>query len=170
MTEPQPQPNQLPLIVMISWPDDPDRGVEAYGPFTSETRRSIWIRECQQAADRGYALLQGAEYRLTRLDTPFAIHLVSDGYPVTVGARFWSNDLRVVEVTKVADHSNAYSDTGEIQTWHDTTVGSADTLSGTLREYGRLTRFYPHQPARNSEDAADHPVGTSYSDLHPPRG
>lgn len=86
-------------------------------------------------------------------------HYVSDGYRVTVGARFWSNDLRVVEVTSVADHSNPYSDTGETQTWHGTTGGSFDTLTGPIQPYGRLARFC------RGKDAALHQPGTEYRDV-----
>jgi len=97
------------------------------------------------------------------------IHYSTDGCPVTVGARFWSNDLRVVQITAVAVTANPYSDTGEIQTWHDTTAGQCDTLSGALQLYGRLTRFYPHQPDPSAVDAREHPVGTDYNVIRPVR-
>jgi hypothetical protein len=95
-------------------------------------------------------------------------HRSCDGYTVNVGDKFWSNDLRVVKVTKVAAHSNPYSDTGCTQTWHNTTEdddgdsrgGSFDTLDGSMQPYGRLARFY------NGQDAEDYPAGTNYSDIN----
>lgn len=85
-------------------------------------------------------------------------HYSADAYPVTAGAKFWDNNLRVVEVTRAAAHSNAYADTGETQTWHGTTGGSSDTLTGALRPYGRLTRFF------EGLDAERFPAGTNYRD------
>jgi len=88
-----------------------------------------------------------------------------EGFPVTVGAQFWSNDLRVVKVTELARHQNAYSDTGCVQTWHETTEGdggrggSFDTLSGAMRQYGRLARWFE---GKNAEDYAP---GTQYADI-----
>ncbi len=94
-------------------------------------------------------------------------HRSCDGFPVTAGARFWSNDLRVVQVTVVATHANAYSDTGCTQTWHRTTqspgsgMGSDfDTLDGALEPYGRLVRYY------GGLDAMDYyEPGTSYASV-----
>jgi hypothetical protein len=87
-------------------------------------------------------------------------HFSSDAYPVTVGARFWSNDLRGVEIASVAEHSNVYADTGEVQTWHATFAGgSFDTLSGSLRPYGRLVRFF------EGKDATAYPAGTEFADV-----
>ncbi len=86
-------------------------------------------------------------------------YLSVDGYPVTVGGKFWDNNLRVVEITKVADWSDPYQ--GETQTWHDTTGGHADTISGSLREYGRLVRFDPFE----HKDARAYPAGTSLRSL-----
>lgn len=85
-------------------------------------------------------------------------HKSSDGYPVTVGAKFWNNDLRVCVIERVADHSNAYSDTGETQTWHRTDKGSFDTLTGSMQRYGRLVRWFQ---GKNAEDFAP---GTTYVD------
>jgi spore coat protein U-like protein len=86
-------------------------------------------------------------------------HYSADNHPVTAGARFWDNNLRVVEITAVGDYSNAYADSGETQTWHDTTGGSADTLSGSLRRIGRLARYY------GGKDAEDYPAGTNYAEV-----
>jgi hypothetical protein len=83
-------------------------------------------------------------------------YMSADNQPVTVGAKFWDNDLRVVQVTEVARHSNTYADTGETQTWHRTTSGSSDTLTGTMRPYGRLARFF------EGLDAEQYPLGTRY--------
>ncbi len=91
-------------------------------------------------------------------------HRSCDGFTVTVGARFWSNDLRVVQVTAVAVHSNDYR--GEAtQTWHRTTEGRGgmgsdfDTLDGALYPYGRLVRYY------GGRDAGDYEPGTSYASV-----
>jgi hypothetical protein len=59
------------LAVIISWPDDPDRGIDPYGPFESEAAQVEWSNDCIEAASLGYELLQGAQYLLTRLDSPF---------------------------------------------------------------------------------------------------
>jgi hypothetical protein len=88
-------------------------------------------------------------------------HFSTDGFPVTEGAKFWDNDLRVVQVTRVAAHSNRYADTGEIQTWHNTTSGSSDTLTGTMQPYGRLAHVF------EGLDADDYPVGTAYASVKP---
>ena len=90
-------------------------------------------------------------------------HYASDGTPVTVGAKFWSNDLRVVQVSEVASSSNAYADTGETQTWHQTGDGRFDTLSGALQPYGRLVRYF--NGSKGYKSAEDYPVGTSYNNL-----
>jgi hypothetical protein len=63
-----------------------------------------------------------------------------DSYPVVVGAKFWNNDMRVCQVTEIGCHSNAYADTGETQTWHQTGYGQFDTLSGSMQKFGRLVR------------------------------
>lgn len=88
-----------------------------------------------------------------------AEHYSGDGYPVKVGAHFWNNDMRVAEITEVAAHSNAYADTGEIQTWHQTQAGQFDTLSGTMRKWGRLYRYVEGKNAEN------YPAGTNYRDV-----
>jgi hypothetical protein len=92
-------------------------------------------------------------------------HFSSDAYPIVVGAKFWDNDLQVVEITEVASHSNAYADTGCTQTWHKTSRGSYDTLDGTMMPYSRLTRFFPHEPHADAVSAELHPVGTRYPDV-----
>lgn len=87
-------------------------------------------------------------------------HQSCDGYPVTVGGKFWTNDLRVAEITEVAPYpGQPYADTGEIQTWHKTTDGISDTLTGSMRPYGRLVRYY------GRKDAREYPVGTNYADI-----
>lgn len=58
-------------IVTISWPDDPDRGVETYGPFENPIAQDKFVAECEAAADRGWDLLKGAHYLITDLAWPF---------------------------------------------------------------------------------------------------
>jgi hypothetical protein len=82
-----------------------------------------------------------------------------DNVLIEVGAKFWDNNLQVVQITEVATHSNAYADTGEIQTWHNHTRGSSDTLTGRLRQIGRLVRYF------EGKNATDYPNGTSYNDI-----
>jgi len=84
-------------------------------------------------------------------------HLSADGYPVTPGARFWDADLRVVEVEQVEVSGNPYGNTGETQTWHATTHGRCDTLSGPLYTIGRLARRF------EGRDAEFLPVGTLFN-------
>lgn len=75
------------LIVVISWPEDPDRPHEYYGPFESEEKRDAWVADSQDAAALGWRLLQDASYLLTRLDTPpDPTELIQDG------ARFTNAD------------------------------------------------------------------------------
>jgi hypothetical protein len=85
-------------------------------------------------------------------------YLSADGYPVTAGARFWDNSLRVVGVTRVFTSSNAYPE-DTVQTWHGTTGGQADTLSGGMRKWGRLARFF------EGLDAEEYPPGTRFADV-----
>jgi hypothetical protein len=59
------------LIVIISWPDDQDRGIDTYGPFESVVAQVEWSDDCIEAASLGYELLQGASYLLTRIAEPF---------------------------------------------------------------------------------------------------
>jgi hypothetical protein len=69
-----------PLIAVITWPDDPERGSEHYGPFATSQERDRWVADCQEAADLGWRLLRGAHYLLTTLDTPFdPAALMQDG-------------------------------------------------------------------------------------------
>ena len=98
------------------------------------------------------------------LTWPESEYLSADGYPVTEGARFWDtrfwdNNLRVVQVTQVAAYPNTYADTGELQTWHKTTGGTSDTLTGAMQPYGRLARFFEGQ------DAENHASGTNFKDV-----
>lgn len=85
-------------------------------------------------------------------------HYSADNVEITLGAKFWDNNLKVVQITKVADYSNPYADSGETQTWHSTTKGSCDTLTGSMRPYGRLAHRF------EGKDAEDYPAGTSYRD------
>jgi hypothetical protein len=86
------------------------------------------------------------------------VHRTHEGAPVTVGAKFWDNNLRVVEITHVGDgYSRVYGDCPEIQTWHATTGGSSDTMTGGLA--GRLARRF------EGKDAESYPPGTNYSDV-----
>lgn len=82
-----------------------------------------------------------------------------DGYPVEVGTKYWSNDLRVVVITQVAAFSNDYQNGRATQTWHKTNQGSFDTLDGQLQSIGRLVRYY------GGKDAEQYPVGTEYADI-----
>jgi len=84
-------------------------------------------------------------------------HYSADSQPVTVGARFWDSNLRVVQITKVTSYANPYGSTGETQTWHATTGGDCDTLSGSLRQYGRLARYF------EGEDAGLFEPGTAFA-------
>lgn len=87
-------------------------------------------------------------------------HRATDGTPIKLGARFWDNNLRVVEITRVGNGmSRTYSDTGEISTWHETTGGSSDTLTGYMAKYGRLTGTF------EGKKASDYPAGTNYSEV-----
>jgi hypothetical protein len=85
-------------------------------------------------------------------------HYSVDQYPVTVGAKFWNNDLRVCQITEVAAHSNEYPG-GFTQTWHRTTHGSFDTVSPHHDNLGRLVRYY------GGIDAEKHEAGTNYSEV-----
>jgi hypothetical protein len=91
-------------------------------------------------------------------------HFSADGYPVEVGKRFWTNDLRVAEITEIGtQETRPYSDTGEYSTWHKHTDGSSDTLTGHMQQFGRLARFTP--PDLKRLDAEDFEPGTNYSDV-----
>lgn len=59
------------LIVTISWPQDPDRGTETYGPFASTAARDTWVDQCMEATAEGWELLSGAHYLLTSVAEPF---------------------------------------------------------------------------------------------------
>lgn len=83
----------------------------------------------------------------------------ADNYPVEVGRKFWDNDLKVVEITELGTRSQDYADTGEKQTWHKTTGGSSDTLTGFMRQYGRLARYF------EGRDAEKLQPGTRYSEV-----
>lgn len=88
------------------------------------------------------------------------VHLSADGVPIVVGGRFWDNNLRVVTITEVGRReSRPYADTGEYQTWHGTTGGISDTMSGSMQSCGRLTKRF------EGKCADDYPDGTSYSDI-----
>lgn len=79
----------------------------------------------------------------------------ADAWPVTVGAKFWDNNLRVVQVTEVAVDSNPYPD-GETQTWHQTTSGRVDTISGKLSRIGRLAREFEGLNAEKFKPGTDY--------------
>jgi hypothetical protein len=106
-------------------------------------------------------LLRGIEqgfYQLAGAVSEAGQHFANDGAPVTPGAKFWDNDLRVVQVTEVASHSNPYPG-GYTQTWHRTTHGSSDTMKPHADWAGRLTRRF------EGLDAKDYPPGTRYADV-----
>jgi hypothetical protein len=58
-------------IVTIFWPEDPDRGMEAYGPFDSVEEQSKFVDDCQAATARGWSLLENASYLIHRVAEPF---------------------------------------------------------------------------------------------------
>ena len=87
------------------------------------------------------------------------VHLSCDRQPVTAGARFWDNNLRVVEITGVATSVNKHEPSGCTQTWHETTDGISDTMDGHMLPYGRLARYY------EDADAEKYPPGTNHSEL-----
>lgn len=86
------------------------------------------------------------------------IHYSNDGYPVTVGAKFWNNDLKVCEITRVAVDSNDYPG-GYVQTWHQTNRSRFDTVKPHHPNLGRLSRFC------GNKDAERYAVGTNYSEV-----
>lgn len=61
----------LPLIVIVRWPAEPDRGQEVYGPFDDEEAQIDWTDKCIHAQKHGSLQLKGAEYVCTRMDKPF---------------------------------------------------------------------------------------------------
>jgi hypothetical protein len=91
-------------------------------------------------------------------------HISVDSQPVEAGRKFWSNDLRVVQIAEVAVYSNAYQDMA-VQTWHRTTEGGGrrggdfDTLDSGWHHIGRLVRWF------EGKDAEDYAPGTSYADI-----
>lgn len=90
-------------------------------------------------------------------------HRSADGYPVTVGAKFWNNDLRICRITAIGQQSRIpYADTGEFQTWHKHTDGISDTMTGYMRRYGRLARYC------DGKDAENYEPGTDYSEIRHP--
>lgn len=92
-------------------------------------------------------------------------HCRVEGMPVEEGRKFWNNDLRVVQITRLAAiPARVYADTGETSTWHDTTGGMFDTLTGHMRQYGRLARWF------NGLDAEQYQPGTSYATVKNERG
>ena len=42
-------------IVTITWPDDPERGSETYGPFPDRAAQAAWVTGCERAAAEGGA-------------------------------------------------------------------------------------------------------------------
>jgi len=58
-------------IVSITWDEDPDRGIETFGPFSTDEKRLEWIEDCQEAASLGRNLLDGATYRVYSMQEPF---------------------------------------------------------------------------------------------------
>ncbi len=71
-------------IVTISWPADPERGSETYGLFAGEKEALAWAVRCQDAADLGWRLLQGAQYVVQQLSEPFdPDSLMQDGATYT---------------------------------------------------------------------------------------
>jgi hypothetical protein len=133
---------------------------------------------CEMAAERGSYTIGRATITFDRengyqvrdsggvlmdLDGPESTvtdHRSADDYPVTVGAKFWNNDLRVVQITAIGTQdTREYADTGEHATWHKHTGGSSDTLTGHMRKYGRLARYC------DGKDAENYEPGTNYSDI-----
>lgn len=61
-------------IVILHWPDDPDRGQEVVGRVGwTEEERTAWVDEVHAAADAGDGLLQGVHFILTSLNSPFEV-------------------------------------------------------------------------------------------------
>lgn len=60
-----------PIIVHISWPDDPERGFEVYGPFADHDAANAWVDQCMHAADDGWQLLKRTHYHVLPLVEPF---------------------------------------------------------------------------------------------------
>jgi len=61
------------LIVILHWPEDPERGNEVYGPFADESSQMAWIDEVRAASDGGDFLLDGVHFIATRMDRPFPV-------------------------------------------------------------------------------------------------
>jgi hypothetical protein len=60
-------------IVILHWPDDPERGQEVIGPFASDFERTRWIEEVEAADKAGDSLLKGTHFIITNMDPPFAV-------------------------------------------------------------------------------------------------
>jgi hypothetical protein len=60
-----------PVVVHLSWPQDPERGFEVYGPFADHEAADLWVDKCMVAASQGWRLLQGTHYTTLHLDPPF---------------------------------------------------------------------------------------------------
>lgn len=159
---PSPKTGRLGVLLAVSRAGDQYVTWE-YGLNMAETGVYVWWGASFGVAhyESTIAAFDAATASLRERGTMNAkpeTYLSADGYPVTVGARFWDDNLRVVKITKVAAHSNSYAGTGETQTWHDTTDGMRDTLSGKMQRWGRLARFF------EGKDAQSWPPGTSYPD------
>ena len=62
------------LIVILHWPEDPERGSEVYGPFKDEPSQMAWIDNVRAASEAGDFLLDGVHFIATRMDVPFPVH------------------------------------------------------------------------------------------------
>jgi hypothetical protein len=150
------------------WKDSDERNV-----IVDPTGNPIWFKfeVAGMTTDRGCVLVLDGKAEVYYHDDetgevcqacgwdPTVVYNSCDGYQVKVGGKFWDNNLRVVQIERVAVHSNSYSDTGCTQTWHGTTNGEYDTLDGSMQPYGRLVRYY------GGKDAESYEPGTNYADV-----
>jgi hypothetical protein len=99
-------------IVVISWPADPDRGTEHYGPFGDDAAQMQFAAECQEAASLGWHLLDGASYLLTQVGEPFdptalmtdAMHVPGGGCNHGAPAQCPEHGWRCPQFTDYARH------------------------------------------------------------------
>jgi hypothetical protein len=66
----EPIAEKVPYVI-ITWPGDPERDEELYGPFQCATGALEWTIKCQEAAARGHELLKDAYYVITGISAPF---------------------------------------------------------------------------------------------------
>jgi len=154
--------------------EDPTPGVEPRKVYADLTRQQLYCANCDTDwMDFAWNTADVETIERPKVDDPdldatvarhpsgkrLSEHLSCDGAVVTAGAKFWNNDLRVVQIAVVARTSNSYQGKAT-QTWHDTTDGGMfDTLNGDMRRLGRLSRYF------NGKDAEHYEPGTKYVDV-----